>query len=264
MGSESTESGVWRESLKVHSFDVDFRQRAAAEALCRNFLEAAWNHAEQLGIGYGELAKHNQLWVLARLLVQVDHYPHWGEEVSLTTWPRGTSGILALRDFELFDAKANRLAAGASSWLVLDAATHRPQRIDKLALRVPNQITRAAMAREPAKLQQLRTSAVALTTTARYSDVDVNRHVNSARYLGWLLDSYSPDFHRNHSLRSWEINYVGETLWDETVLVRSHQRGPLQFSHLIVKSDCSELCRADLEWKRESGDKQLSSSSGIK
>ena len=258
MGLESTESGLWRQDLKIHSYDVDFRQRATAEALCRNFLEAAWNHAEQLGIGYGELAEHNQLWVLARLLVSVDRYPHWGEQVSLTTWPRGTSGILALRDFELFDGKANRLAAGASSWLVLDAASHRPQRIDKLVLRVPNQITRASMAREPAKLQPIKTSAVTLTTTARYSDVDVNRHVNSARYLGWLLDSYSPDFHRNHSLRTWEINYVGETLWDEAVSVCSQQCGPLRFSHLIVKPDRSELCRADLEWKAESSDKQPS------
>jgi acyl-ACP thioesterase len=264
MEQASTESGVWRESLEIHSYDVDFRKRATAEAICRSFLEAAWNHAEQLGIGYVELAKQNQLWVLARLLVQVARYPEWGEQVTLTTWPRGTSGVFALRDFELLDAEGRRLAAGASSWLVLDAATHRPQRIDRFLLHIANQVTRMSMKREPAKLQPPETSAVTLTTTVRYSDIDINQHVNSARYVGWLLDSYSPDFHRTHSLRTLEVNYVGETLWAETVSVYSHERSPLEFSHLIVRLDGSELCRADLEWTIESADKQLFSSSGLK
>jgi medium-chain acyl-[acyl-carrier-protein] hydrolase len=259
----STESGVWRKRLRIHSYDVDFRKRATAEALCRSFLEAAWNHAEQLGIGYNELSKQDQLWVLARLLVQVDRYPEWGDQVTLATWPRGTRGVFAQRDFEFLDAEGRCLGAGASSWIVLDATTHRPQRIDKLLLRIPTRSARMALDREPGKLQHFETNAVTLTTTARYSDVDVNRHVNSARYIGWLLDSYSPDFHRVHSLRSWEVNYVGETLWAETVLVCSQEQGPLEFSHSIVRPDRSELCRADLKWRVEADDKPLSSSSAL-
>ena len=257
MEPASTESGVWQESLKIHSHDVDFRKRATGEALCRSFLEAAWNHAEQLGIGYSDLSKQNQFWVLSRLLVQVDRYPEWGDRVTLNTWPRGISSVFALRDFELMDSERRRLAGGASSWLVLDAATHRPQRIDKLLLRIPNQIARMSLQRDPAKLPTPETSAVTLTTSVRYSDIDVNQHVNSARYVGWLLDSYPPDFHLKHSLRTLEINYVGETLWGENVSVRSQQNNPLGFSHLIVKPDGAELCRAQLEWTAEAADKEL-------
>jgi medium-chain acyl-[acyl-carrier-protein] hydrolase len=264
MEQSSTESGIWRESLRIHSFDVDFRKRATAETLCRSFLEGAWNHAAQLGIGYAELAKHNQLWVLARLLLVVDGYPEWGHQVTLTTWPRGISGVFALRDFEFLDAQGARLAGGASSWLVLDAATHRPKRIDKILSSTPDKIDRKSTDREPSKLQPTETSAAILTTIARYSDIDVNNHVNSARYIGWLLDSYSLQFHQGHSLRSLEINYLGETLWGEAIAVSSHQRSPLEFSHSIVNAGGIELCRANLEWKTETAHNQLSSYSALK
>src|SRR5258708_26681262 len=104
MGNTGADLGVWRESFEVHSYDVDFRKRTTVEAICRAFLEAAWNHAGQLGIGYTELASQNRLWVLARLLIQVHRYPCWGEGLELTTWPRGTSSVFALRDFELSNA----------------------------------------------------------------------------------------------------------------------------------------------------------------
>ncbi len=240
--------GVWRESLKIHSYDVDFRKHATVQAMSRAFLEAAWNHAEHLGIGYVELAKQNRFWVLARLFVQVDKYPRWGDTLELTTWPRASSSAFALRDFEIFDPAGTRAAAGSSSWLVLDADTHRPQRVDKLLARIPTPVSRMAVGRDPKKLSSAELAEAVLTTTVRYSDIDVNQHVNSAQYIGWLLDSYSVDFHRSHALRTLEVNYVSETLWADAISVLAHPRSPLEFSHSLIKSNQTEVCRAELEW----------------
>jgi medium-chain acyl-[acyl-carrier-protein] hydrolase len=251
MGTTDSETGIWRASVKIHSYDVDFRKRATIAAICRAFLEAAWNHAEHLGVGYGELAKQNRLWVLARIFVQLERYPRWGETLELTTWPRAASGVFALRDFEIFNVEGTRAAAGSSSWLVLDADTHRPQRIEKLLSRIPTPVTRKAVGRESKRLPSTEPGAAALTTIVAYSDIDVNQHATSARYIGWILDSYPADFHRTHVLRGVEMNYVGETLWGDTITVFVHQRSSKEFSHLIVKSDRSEVCRAELEWIAE-------------
>lgn len=245
------EPGVWRAEFQIRSYDVDFRRRATAQAICRAFLEAAWNHAEQLGFGFAALASQNRLWVLARLLVEIDVYPRWGEKVRLSTWPRGFSTLFALRDFELHDNSQRRLAAGASSWLVLDAASHRPQRPDKIGLRIPSEPARAAVRRDPGKLATPESAAVALSAHARYSDIDVNEHVNSAKYIGWLLDSYSTEFHQAHSLRSIELNYTGETRWGDTVSIASQQLSSVEFAHSIVRTDQSEVCRALLRWTGE-------------
>jgi medium-chain acyl-[acyl-carrier-protein] hydrolase len=239
---------TWRERLIIRSYDVDFHKLATAEAVCRLFLEAAWNHAEHLGFGYAALAAQSKLWVLSRLLVQIDSFPGWGQPVELTTWPRGINGVFALRDFELHADDGSRLAAGASSWLVLDATSHRPQRVDKLLLPIATPGTRAAVGREPLKLAELAAADSAYTAAVRYSDIDVNRHVNSARYIGWLLDSYPPDFLRRHRLQSLEVNYLGEGLWTDTLTVRSGERRPLLFNHSIAKANDSEVCRAELLW----------------
>lgn len=240
--------GTWQEPVLVHAYDVDFRKCATAESICRWFLEAAWNHAEQLGIGFDAVAQHHQFWVLARLRVEVDQYPFWGQLAQLTTWPRGVSGVLALRDFELCDTKGRRLAAGTSSWLVLDVKTHRAQRLDKLARQIPSEITRQALGRDPAKILPFKQGTAQLSTAVRYSDIDVNQHVNSARYVGWCLDTYSPEFHHRHLLRRLEVNYVGETRWEDQVSVFSGEPHPLHFVHSIRNSKDQEVCRAEFVW----------------
>jgi medium-chain acyl-[acyl-carrier-protein] hydrolase len=248
MEPAQTEPGVWRQQWRAHSYEVDFRQWATLEAICRRFLDAAWNHAGHLGFGYEHLARQGLLWVLVRLVVRVERYPFWGEPTQLRTWPRGLGGAFALRDFEIVDSGGTQLAAGASSWLVLASATHRPQRIDKLSFCVPGEASRSAAGREPKKLPSFVTGESVLTTTARYSDIDVNEHVNSARYIGWLLDSYAPAFQRDHQVRSLEVNYVTETKWGDTVSVFTMARSGTEFGHWIIKSDQSEACRAELQW----------------
>jgi medium-chain acyl-[acyl-carrier-protein] hydrolase len=245
--------GVWLENLPIRSYDVDFHKRATAEALCRSFLEAAWNHAEQLGFGYLALAGQNKLWVLSRLLVQIDLYPHWGDNLQLRTWPRGTSGVFALRDFEICSTAGQRMAVGSSSWLVLDATTHRPQRIDKLFLPAATPETRSGLGRDPKKLPDSVMTEAAFTAAVQYTDIDVNRHVNSARYVGWLLNAYPAEFLENHELRTLEINYVGEARWTDILSVQSRQRSELEFVHCITKGDQLEVCRAEFLWAPEAG-----------
>ena len=62
---------VWVERLKICSYDVDFTRAATSASLCRYFLDAAWNHAEALGVGYCHLQSQDKFWVLSRLRLQV-------------------------------------------------------------------------------------------------------------------------------------------------------------------------------------------------
>ena len=239
---------MWAENIRIHSHDVDFNQRATLEAVCHNFLEAAWEHAEALGAGYNILAAQRKIWVLSRLLMKIEEYPRWGESALLKTWPRPPKSIFALRDFELLNSAGARMLGGSSAWLVLDAASRRPQRLDKLIGTIKPLPDRMALGEDPAKLTADGAGPVRLTTVVRYSDLDVNSHVNSARYIRWLLDSYPLDFHRAHSPSRLEINYLSEARGGETISIHSHETAPLHFSHALSNTDGSEVCRAQLEW----------------
>ena len=241
-------SALWMEDFKVHSYEVDFKQVARLESLCRLFQEAAWNHAEELGVGYQRLQRENRIWVLSRLLVKVERYPRWGETIALHTWPRAAKSVFAMRDFEMFDAGGVKLVAGASAWLVLDAGSRKPQRVDRIVSGIRASADRRALEQEPGRLAACESAAVASELTARYSDVDVNGHVNNSCYIGWILDSYRMEFHRTHAVRLLEVNYLGETGAGDMISVLSKEVAPGEYWHAIVKTDGGEVCRGRIIW----------------
>ena len=239
---------VWVERLKICSYDVDFSRAATSASLCRYFLDAAWNHAEALGVGYRHLQSQDKFWVLSRLRLQVERFPDWGSAVTLRTWPRPVQSVFAMRDFELVDDAGARLAAGSSAWLILDAASKRPQRLSRLLPGLIELAERTATDRDPEKLPDPGSWAEAYSAFVRYTDIDVNRHVNSIRYIGWILDAYPFPFLAAHRVRTLEINYLGETLAGDVLEVRTQRAEPFAASHSLVKAPGAEVCRARVEW----------------
>jgi acyl-ACP thioesterase len=250
----STRSPVWVERLRIRSYDADATRRAASPSLCRYFFEAAWNHAEALGVGYAHLRRQGKFWVLARLLCEVPQYPEWGEWATLRTWPRGIKSVFALREFELLAETGTRLAAGSSAWLVVDSVSKRPLRLHQLLPGLTGMEGDAALGRDPAKLPENETWDHESSITACYTDIDVNQHVTSSRYLGWMLDAYPAAFHLQHSLRVLEVNYLNETIQGEKLIVKTRQNDSSIYCHSLVKSDGREVCRARLEWKPWNGE----------
>jgi medium-chain acyl-[acyl-carrier-protein] hydrolase len=249
MDAVLTEPPVWTEPLKIRSYDVDFTRRATSASLCRYFLDAAWNHAEALGIGFHHMATLGKFWVLSRLRFEVRHYPFWGSAVTLRTWPRGISSVFAMRDFEVTDGAGALIAAGSSAWLVLDTASKRPQRLQKLLPHLASLHGKAALSRDPEKLPDNEAWDGEFSSTVRYTDIDVNRHVNAGRYIDWVLNAYPFPFHLGHGLRVLEVNYLDETLAGEVLRVRTRQTSATVYSHSLTRAGGTEVCRARLEWE---------------
>ena len=58
-GQKGENDGIWEEHATIRSYDVDAARNATIESLLRYFQEAAWNHAEHLGVGYSHLRRQN-------------------------------------------------------------------------------------------------------------------------------------------------------------------------------------------------------------
>jgi medium-chain acyl-[acyl-carrier-protein] hydrolase len=249
MNRVAAEWPVWTEPVKIRSYDVDFTHRATSASLCRYFLEAAWNHAETLGVGFNHLANQGKFWVLSRLRMEVRQFPVWGSVATLTTWPRAPKSLFAMRDFELADEAGTPIVAGSSAWLVVNASSKRPQRLNTLLSGLENLYGNEALGRDPEKLADNEDWDQVFSVEVRYADIDVNRHVNSGRYIDWMLDAYPLAFHRGHGLRVLEINFLGETLEGEVLSVRTRQAEAAVYCHSLIKIGGTETCRARLEWE---------------
>lgn len=129
-------------------------------------------------------------------------WPKWGEQISLKTWVRNVSGIIAIRDFEVW--KENELVGACTTqWLILDLTTRKPS--DK------NNLLAESSTRKDPPDTVLETSKIILKHNlvklaefhVRNSDLDLNGHVNNTKYAQWLLDSVTEDKHREFTLEEY-------------------------------------------------------------
>jgi acyl-ACP thioesterase len=154
-----------------------------------------------------------------------------------------------MRDFDVADQAGTPIVAGSSAWLVVDALSKRPQRLNTLLSGLEALYGNAALGRDPEKLEDGEDWDQVFSVEVRYADIDVNRHVNSGRYIDWMLDAYPLGFHREHGLRVLEVNFLGETLEGDVLSVRTRQAGAAVYCHSLTKTGGTETCRARLEWE---------------
>ncbi len=208
--------------------------------------EAAYQHAEHLGLGHSYLAKRQLGWVLARQRIAVDHLPRWGDTIQIRTWPSGRDRLFFHRDFEITAEGGKRVLIASNAWSLID--------LEKRALANPETYMSVELPEgapvfdsRPARIKgSANEGGDAIPVT--YGDLDLNGHVNNVRYLEWVLNNLPLGFHEMHLIKLLECNYLAEAVYGQSVTVGSEETGPLQFDHVVRTGD-HELFRAKTIWK---------------
>lgn len=197
---------------------VDFSKRIKLGSLFVYFQDIAVLHADNLGVGMGNmLEKHNAIWVLARMRVDIEKYPLWGDKITLETWANRPNKIECMRNFLVKDSKGNILIRAISTWVVMDVNTRKPKRADSVFSKDLVFIEEKII---DAKLGGLKANAELQLVHKRvvgYSDIDVYEHLNNAKYVDFVTDCFNLDEHKKYNIHSIEINYLNESLPGDTI-----------------------------------------------
>ncbi|WP_372845576.1 acyl-[acyl-carrier-protein] thioesterase [Pontiella sp.] len=235
----------WKAEHVIRSYEVDPSGVARLSSFCRFMQEAAYLHAEHLGVGHSQLSQQGISWVLARMRIEVARLPKWGEPIRLRTWPSSRDRLFFYRDFEIADGDGRRLMQAGTAWFVID--------IQKRERMIPDWWTTAEYPIGgrlfDAKLGRLKSCGCegGESMPVRYGDLDQNGHVNNVRYIEWMLDGLPPEFHQTHVLQSLEVNYLAEAVYGHQVSVCCNEIEPRIFEHGIRAND-AELFRARSVW----------------
>ena len=200
----------YEESISVRSYDADHVGRVKPSSLFNYFQEVAWHHAEVLGFGYEALLSHNLFWVISRIQLEWDHPLHWGDEVTIETWPKGIVKLFAMRDFIVRTSDGVEAVRATSSWLTLDLESKRPRRPDRVMDTSLLNVDDHAISEFPAKLSVPEELSHTDTRHVRYSDLDVNKHVNNARYVDWLFDAFPLNANASMLFNRLNVQFTGE------------------------------------------------------
>lgn len=245
---------IFERKYSVNVFNTDLTGRISPGAVFNFFEDIAGRHAVELGWGRDDLMTNGFFWALSRMVVKVERLPMAWDDVTLRTWPRGTETIFALRDLEMYDAEGKRLAAASSSWVIVDYHTRKAQRPDKTLSNMNNRFPeQRALDTNARKVPPLPAGEHEMTRLkVKLDDIDVNRHVNNARYVHWAVNCYDPEFIISHTPDTIEVNYIAEGHQNEMINIftgRGDETGS-SFIHSVTReSDGSELCRLRMSWK---------------
>lgn len=233
---------------EVLSYHCDPYTNLRVSSLCIFMQEIAWLHSDKMNIGWKSLMENqNCFWALTRLKVKVIDPPQWGDILTIKTWSRGTDGIQFFRDWQVFDGNGKLRAVGSSIWIIMSAETRHVQRNAELAKIFPLQGEQVF----PEKLKKIKPLSEPLFSeysVIRYSELDVNRHMNNVSYLTRFLDEETPEFRAGYRIGEAELNFIQETTGGTWVRVGKEVDGDTRKYAIYRKRDDAELCRGKVLW----------------
>ena len=241
---------IWKEQRLIDSFDVDALGRLRPQTLFAYLLNSAWNHAKGTSYGHEDLLARNLMWVLIKVQILIRRLPKWREEIIIETWGKRRVRLYALRDFTISSGCGEKLISATSAWTILDRTSGRPHRFDRKADSPPWLPGKDEIETNLEKVPELNTGKELARFRVLFSDIDVNRHVNSSRYLQWMIDSHSYDHLEAKEAGSIELSFLSEAIPNDEVMVLSEEMENRELCSVRRTGDGKELCRGRFEWRR--------------
>ncbi|MFZ4590805.1 MAG: acyl-[acyl-carrier-protein] thioesterase [Ignavibacteria bacterium] len=237
------------EEYILNSNDVDTKERMSPVALCNFMQNLASKAAEKRGFGYTFMQHNGFVWVLVKIIVKVIKYPKWNETVKLQTWVHGIERLKTDRHFILYDNNENEISYAITEWAMIDYKLRRPQIIDNFVDRRKALDVKTADVNYPAKIKQLSNPLLCCSRIIVYSDIDLNGHVSNIKYPEWFLDTYEFDFRHNNIPEEFEMNFLSECKFGQSVNIFKETDGNIHYGSIIRESDNKEVFRIKLKWQ---------------
>ena len=231
--------------LRVLNCVLQFVRSGRMGVLGNHLLNCAGFHASDRGFGIATLNEDNYTWVLSRLAVELDEMPYQYENFSVQTWVENVYRLFTDRNFAIIDKDGKKIGYARSVWAMISLNTRKPA--DLLTLHggsiVDYVCDEPCPIEKPSRIKVTSDRPVA-TLTAKYSDIDINGHVNSIRYIEHILDLFPIDLYKTKRIRRFEMAYVAESYFGDELSFFCDEANSNEF-HVEVKKNGSEVvCRS--------------------
>lgn len=237
----------------IGSFDVDTRKQATLSCINRYLQEMAASHAENLHLGFVEMMDEKKTWVLVQMLIHIDKYPTLHEKINITTWSNGPDGRFALRDFVIRDAQENIIGGASSTWFVIDVNKKSICRLDKYFEGYNYDNIEYALGRKPERIKPFSDSETQFLREVKYSDLDINGHLNNVRYSDFIIDSFPGDFLNTHNVKEIEMNFLKESKLGNKLYIHTKMgERDNEFLHCLENQDLNNTSfTARTQWQAD-------------
>ena len=233
----------------TESYLVDFQGEVPIPMLGNYMLHAATAHAEERGFGYNVMTSRNLAWVLSRIDIQIDEYPRMSESIAVQTWIEDVNRLFTSRCFAVLDREGREIVHARSIWAAIDLQTRKPSDLMKLNNLEQFISDKKCWIEKSGKLPHAE-EAPAVLYQVKYSDLDVNKHLNSIKYMEHLLDLFDIEKYKKQKIRRFEIIYLAEGKYGmQLSLHLKKEENTERYIAAICDETGKAICRAAVIWE---------------
>ena len=228
-------------------FHVDFNGRLTMGVLGNHLLNAAGFHATERGFGIANLNEANYTWVLSRLAVELDEMPYQYEEFSIETWVENVYRLFTDRNFSITNKDGKKIGYARSVWAMINLETRKPA--DLLTLHggsIVDYVCDAPCPMDKPSRIKVNSDECVSKLIAKYSDIDVNGHVNSIRYIEHILDLFPLEVYKQKRIRRFEMAYVAESYYGDELSFFMDEANPNEYHIEVKKNGNDVVCRSKI------------------
>lgn len=237
-------------SVHVEPFHVDFTGHIFLGVLGNHLLNAAGNHSQRRGWGIGSLNENHYTWVLSRLCIEMEEIPMQYEDIEIRTWVESVMRLFTNRNFSILRSDGTPCGYARSVWAMIDMETRKP--CDLLSL-YDGDILRYVVEPEEnvCPIQGhgrlvFREARLARTLDTYYSDVDINGHINSIKYIEHILDLFPRERYERQMVRRLEIAYKAESYLGDRLSFYTQVINDNEIGVEVRKNEREVVCQAKI------------------
>ncbi len=228
-------------NFTVQPFDDDYTGRLSWSVFGKHVLACAEKHAGARGFDRLTLNGHRFLWVLSRMVFEMDTWPKLGEEYTISTWIRRYYRYFTDRCFDIRNSEGTVIGHVFTIWAMIDETTRKPQVLEELFGHTfdPYIETERPCNVQPFSRVRVEDSYSLHKRSTYYSDIDENNHVNSIRYIEFILDTFPKQKFSTHQVGRLEIAYNSESYCGDCLSLLVKEAETEKY-HIVVKKNVSD------------------------
>ena len=245
-----SENKIGTYQFVAEPFHVDFTGRLTMGVLGNHLLNCAGFHASERGFGIAEINENHYTWVLSRLAIELEDMPRQYEDFSIQTWIENVYRLFTDRNFELRDKNGKTIGYARSVWAMISMDTRKPA--DLISLH-GNNLGQYVSDREcpidkPGRIK-VSVDAPVEEYQTHYSDIDINGHVNSIKYIEHILDLFPMDTFKEKQVKRFEMAYVAESYYGDVLSFYLEEKNENEYDIEVKKNNQEVVVRSKVIFK---------------
>lgn len=210
----------------ITAADCNSQREISIAHLVTLIIETATEHANSIGVGFDRLISHGMSWVLSRLSIELDAVPSINRRYKLVTWVESINRLYSERNFEIVDVESGeRLGYARTIWMAIDMESRRPADLSALHVLERYITDRPCPIAKQGKLLPVTAPTSEATYMFVTSDIDINRHVTTRRYIELIVDRWELGFWDANRVKRFDIAFRHEARYGEIATITAAPHG---------------------------------------